>query len=485
MRTLSALACWCAVLSPLVSAHAQIIRVKPLPVAETEQFSFLPTAGMAGVSIALPDTLQDPFLNPAKGSRAGKQYFGAPSFFSVSGNSGAGTTFPLGAFLRRGASFAAFAAAIQQIHLPQRAPSFFAIPARDVAPLPGADASTPTPSSQSNNYSFALFGHTVEAWKLSIAGSVLWSGLAAVDGVDQFYVRRDWLRQRGTALDMRLGVVKQTEKRETFEALLLRNSFGHDHDIGFTDRYWDPTLRRPVAVARTEHNGEETDTWGIHLEYERPVFDTAWRAGTLFTANRINHSRIPGYNLLNGFGRGGRSTAYNIGVGVARSVKDFAFGVDAIYEPITTRTSTPDSVENRLRFSNAKLRAGVSKSFTMMDPGSVLRFHLGAELYSVHYVMNQRDLVGDLDRVRRETWLERTKTAGMSFRVPGIEVHYQVRSRTGLGRPGVISNDGIVIESLSPPSSSSFAPFPQPVPSETLGSVRVTWHQFAISIPRR
>lgn len=483
MRTLSALACWSAVLSPLVSAHAQIIRVKPIPVAETEQFGFLPTAGMASVSIALRDTLLDPFINPAKGSRAGTQYFGAPSFFSVSGNSGSGTTFPLGAFVRRGSSFAAFGAAIQQIHRPQRgAPGF--LRGGPVIDAVGSEPTSSSAPSQSNNYSFALLGHTLEAQRLSVAGSVMWSGLDAVDGVDQFYAQRDWLRQKGTAVDLRFGVLKHSAKQETFEALVLRNRFGHSHDVGFTDRFWDPAQRQPIAVVRTQHNGEQTNTWGLQVGYQRPVIDSTWRIGAQATANRIDHSRIPGYELLHGFGHSGRSSAYNIGVGLAKNVHHFAFGLDAIYEPITTNTSTPDSLDNHLRFSNAKLRAGVSKAFSMMDPGSVLRFHLGAELYSVHYVMNQRDLIASVDRVRKETWLERTKTAGMSFRVPGIEVHYQWRSRTGLGRPGVVSSDGIVIVPLAP-NDLSIAPFPQPIPQETLGAVRVTWHQFAISIPRR
>src|SRR5262245_5070278 len=98
MATRLVRACCMGVLAPLVfAAHAQVIRVKTIPVAETEQFSFLPSAGMASVSIAVPDTLLDPFINPAKGGRVRhSQYFGAPSFFTVSSNTGAGTTFPVG-----------------------------------------------------------------------------------------------------------------------------------------------------------------------------------------------------------------------------------------------------------------------------------------------------------------------------------------------------------------------------------------------------
>jgi hypothetical protein len=53
------------------AAAAQIISTKTVPVAEGDQFRFLPSAnmGMAGVSIALPDSTLDPFVNPATASR--------------------------------------------------------------------------------------------------------------------------------------------------------------------------------------------------------------------------------------------------------------------------------------------------------------------------------------------------------------------------------------------------------------------------------
>src|SRR5687768_14580110 len=126
LTTRLASVCCLAFLAPLlVPAEAQVIRVKTLPIAEGEQFTFMPSGGMAGVSIALADSLLDPFANPAKGGRTrSTQYFGAPSFYSVSANSGAGTTFPLGATVKRGSLFGAFAAAYQQLHRPAPANNF-------------------------------------------------------------------------------------------------------------------------------------------------------------------------------------------------------------------------------------------------------------------------------------------------------------------------------------------------------------------------
>jgi hypothetical protein len=474
-----------AVLAPLFQpAHAQIIRVKTLPIAESEQFSFMPSAGMAGVSIALADTLLDPFTNPAKGSRAkGSRYFGAPSFFSVSSNTGAGQTLPVGGLWKLGSTFGGIGGAYQQIDDPR--PFDFngggvAVDCIDFCTL----ESTPRASSSySNKYSFALLGHTLESQRISIAASALWSGLDAVDGVDQFYDGNDWLQQRGEAMDVRLGLLKEWDNGRSLEALLVRNRFSNAHDVGFSDLFWDPVLRRPITTPRIEHNAEQTNSWGLHVEYERPLADSGWRIGALTTANRISHPRIPRYDVMTGLGAEGRSTALNFGVGVSRVHQSVAFGLDAIYEPILSNTRE-DSLFNDFRFSNARLRGGVSRTFKMMDPRSSLSVQIGAELYSIHYAMHQEDRLNQVTSVRKETWLERTRSAGMSFRVPGIEVHYHVRTRSGVGRPGVVSGSSVV----TAPAADSFAPGPWMPPvtnAAALGAVRVTWHQFAISIPQR
>jgi hypothetical protein len=207
----------------------------------------------------------------------------------------------------------------------------------------------------------------------------------------------------------------------------------------------------------------------------------------MMTGNRISNPQMPNYELMEGLGTAGRSTAYNLGMGVSRARGPNVFGIDAIYEPISSNTWIADSVDNRFRFSNAKLRAGVSRRFMMMDPNSSLSIQLGAELYSVSYEMNQRDRINSVDRVRKETWLETTRTAGMSFRVPGVEVHYHVRTRTGVGRPGVVAENQNPVP-LGGFDGNGFAigPWmPPAVDAAVLAPVRVTWHQFAISFPRR
>ncbi|HEU5262796.1 MAG TPA: hypothetical protein VFU41_15360, partial [Gemmatimonadales bacterium] len=72
-------------------ASAQVISIKTVPIAQGDQFNIYPSQnlGMGGVSIAVADTLLDPFANPAKGSRlAGACFYGSPIFYSVSRGAG-------------------------------------------------------------------------------------------------------------------------------------------------------------------------------------------------------------------------------------------------------------------------------------------------------------------------------------------------------------------------------------------------------------
>src|SRR5688500_20207574 len=84
---------------------AQLISVQPVPIAQGDQFDFFPSRnqGMASVSIAVADTLLDPFSKPAKRARLrGSHFFGTPTFFNVSSDAGGGRTLPVTALGSRG-----------------------------------------------------------------------------------------------------------------------------------------------------------------------------------------------------------------------------------------------------------------------------------------------------------------------------------------------------------------------------------------------
>src|SRR5215216_2491820 len=55
-------------LAPPNAAGSQVIAPRTVPVQQSGQFAFFPTAlaGMAGASFVLDDTLLDPFVNPSR-----------------------------------------------------------------------------------------------------------------------------------------------------------------------------------------------------------------------------------------------------------------------------------------------------------------------------------------------------------------------------------------------------------------------------------
>jgi len=74
-----------------ISATAQLIQVKTVPVASGDQFLLFPSQNLAmgGVGLALPDTLGDPFGNPATGSRLSESvFFGSPTYYGISDRNG-------------------------------------------------------------------------------------------------------------------------------------------------------------------------------------------------------------------------------------------------------------------------------------------------------------------------------------------------------------------------------------------------------------
>ena len=101
------------VLLPL-TATAQQIPVKTIPVATGNQFMIFPSQNMsmAGVSIALDDPLYDAFVNPAKGINIqGVRFASSPAYYGVSmrdnflDDASSARTLPVGMLLRQGKLF--------------------------------------------------------------------------------------------------------------------------------------------------------------------------------------------------------------------------------------------------------------------------------------------------------------------------------------------------------------------------------------------
>src|SRR5467141_4566752 len=85
-------------------ARAQLIPIKTIPIAQGDQFQIFPSnnLGLGGVAIALPDSLGDPFANPATTARLrASRFFSAPSVYSVSDHAGGGRSLPFAMLVRR------------------------------------------------------------------------------------------------------------------------------------------------------------------------------------------------------------------------------------------------------------------------------------------------------------------------------------------------------------------------------------------------
>ncbi|HEX8943377.1 MAG TPA: hypothetical protein VF785_09585 [Gemmatimonadaceae bacterium] len=501
------------VLSPLVAtAGGQLIQIKTLPIADGDQWRIFPSAngGMAGVSIAVTDSLLDPFVNPAKASRItpgrSGMFFGSPTFFSVSENAGGGRTIPLGGIVRAGATFAAFDVALQEIDAIN--PSSQQIFPPGVFVTNGlatqmTQATQTTPSRQ-NKYAFGSLGHAFSSG-ISVAGSAQWSGLHDVDGVDLLYAGSTGIVQHGDALDARFGVTKEWSRgpgsgTQTLEAILLHDRFSMTHDVTWADQVWDPNTRIFTTRPRVDHNLDRTDTWGLHLAYSRPVGDSGWRVGGIVTGNLASHPKLPDYQISQVMvipWDPGHSAAYDLGLGVSKATGPTTFGLDAIYEPIATHTwgeangpiqtqtgTIPDggkTTENHFHFSNAILRTGVAHDLAL-GSDQKLRLELGVGLRSIDYTLDQVDHVTGVARTQDESWIEWTKTWGLSLHFSDLEMRYTGRMTTGTGRPGIVPNDVRVFAAAETSGPNVIA---APNGALTLTGVAVTTHQISISLPIR
>ena len=486
------------------TASGQVISIKTVPIAQADQYVLFPSynLGMGGVSIALPDTLLDLSVNPATGARlTGARFFGSPVIYSVSQNAGGGGAVPIGAIARSGSWFGAFSLALQVVD-PGRSfpPSIFFQPnglARSTAPPLARN------QSEGNASAFAMLGKVWPATGISLGGSASWTRLNAVDGVDMLYGTSQHVRQFGHSADYRLGFLKEWAGGQTLEAIALRTRFRMTHDVTFLDFFWDPGSQTINGRPRLEQNLDHTDTWGLHLAYQRPLRELGWRIGWMVTGNRMFHSEIPNFEVVDAGIKNvpwdpGNSYAYNFGVGVSRTSGPVRVGIDAIYEPIWSHTwgeaeipiptrlgdTIPVggmTVENKFQFSNALFRMGVGRELPLRAPGNAIGLQLGLMVRANHYWLAQYDHVQAAGRNHEERWMEWTPTWGWSLRFPEFEIRYHGRVTNGTQRPGAVPGGGCgdCFRTLEAPANL----LPTPISPLNMGSVSVVTHQISISLP--
>lgn len=473
MKIPLSLVCAVAVMLLPGQVAAQIVPIKTVPIAEGDQFTFLPSTnrGMAHVSIALRDSLLDPYTNPATAARFRTAYgFGAMTSYVISRNAGDGTTLPAGAMLRSkgGSAFVGLVLATQRLS-PGSNGSGTAQTERLVGP--GSQIRT----DETNNYVHALMGRS--AGSFSFAGSLAWSRLGGIDGADQLYPASKSVAQRGDMLALRAGVIRDWSRGRSAEAVLVHSRNATTHDVTFEEFLWNPATRSARPQTHVSHNYDQTHLWGAQLRYMQSLADSGWHVGALLTANRTAHPTVPTFGMMTLARDPGRSAAFNAGLGMSGRARNTTFAADAIYEPVWARG--PDGAsDNRYRFSNGIVRGGVRREFDMAPARAEVQ--LGVQVHSIGYTLDKRDLLLQSEPTRsHKRWNEWAHSVGLGYNTSQFQVRYQWRLTSGVERVGFLQQNfpvgtANVPESLILPNQpAQLSSFP----------IRVTTQQLSVMVP--
>ncbi len=468
-------------------ATAQLVTPRTVPVMQDEQFDIYPSTrpGLGGISIAIDDTLADPFTNPAKATRLkGFTISTAPYSHSISGNRGGGRTLPIGFFARSGSWAIAAIGAMQQL---DRAGPIWNRPTSELT--------------ATNQYLSGSIAHRFDDQGLSVGLSATHADLAAVDGVDLLYAGSDRIDQSGSFNDFRLGATKEWEPGHVFELMLLRNTTDMRHDVRFTTGFFDPALRVWKSTTRTDVNLDQTNIWGVHSEYVQPVGTEGWRLGLLGTANHLSHPKIPNYVLQNLPRDPGTTNSFNVGLGAARETGSVTLGADVIIEPMTsntwadaaTITTRPDgttipagdkTVENHFQFHNTKARLGVGHTWGAdSSEHGAFSVNFGLAMYAISYDLRQTNNITRSSRTQHENWVESGPTFGMRYRTHDIDLSYAFRANCGSQGCDAFPNRGIVFAADAARALGGIILAPgAPLRLQEGGE---TSHHFTLSVPIR
>lgn len=472
-------------LATALPARAQLVTPRTVPVLQDEQFDIYPRSrpGLGGLSIALDDTLGDPFTNPAKGTRLrGFTISVAPYSHGISGNRGGGRTLPVSVLASSGEWAGGLLGALQEL---DRA---------------GPIWNRPTSERTATNQYFTAFGARRFAGGLSVGASAFYADLGAVDGVDLLYAGSDRIDQEGSVTDLRLGATKEWSNGHALEMLVLRNTTDMRHDVHFTTWTWNPPSGPGTSTQRTDVNLDQTNIWGVHTEYSLPVGTEGWRVGVLGTANRLSHPKIPNYVFQNLPRDPGNTNSFNIGLGAARSSGPLTFGVEVILEPMSSSTwadaatnvtradgsvipAGAKTVENEFKFRNSKARLGIGHTWGR-DTASrgELALDFGLAMYNISYDLRQTSNITRVTRKQHERWTESGPTFGMRWRTRDVQVSYAFRANCGSDGCDFPSFGGSAVEIASPSTGGIIG---APAAPLFMDGASEHSHHFTISLPIR
>jgi hypothetical protein len=428
-----------AAAAPDVSA--QVITPRTVPVLIGQQFDILPSdrAGMASVTIALDDTLLDPFVNPAKATRLRQALISvAPFFYNASNTRGGASTLPVSGVAPFGKSN-------------WSGGGLMALQSLDRMRL---TANPPlSERTASNHYLMGVLARRVGT--VSIGASGYFAELGAEEGIDLLYSGSDRIQQSGNVSDLRLGLTKEWSGQRSLEVMLLRGQFDMTHDVHYPARTeFRPPDQQVQVPESQEHNRDRTGMWGVHAEYSQPLGTQGWRVGSLATANRLSHPKIPDYRIREVITvprDPGRTWAYNVGVGLATVQGQNSFGIDVVLEPMfsttwaeslgdtVTASGAPvrrggHTVDNRTRFANSSFRFGFGHENPVgKDSSATFGYQLGLSVNSIRYRLKQWNRLEESFRIQDEQWQEWSPSFGLRSRGPAFEVGYTFSMVCGAG----------------------------------------------------
>lgn len=485
------------------SSVAQLIRLQTVPIAAGDQFGIFPSRNqsMGAFSIAIDDSLQDPFINPAAGERiASPLFFSAPMVYTVSEGNGVTRTLPFGALFGSPRWFGGAIAATQQIEVGgQFANDFVPIDPTSGVELP--PRGTLSQKRSTNKYFQGMVGRKFGNGRFALAASAMIADVNMLDGVDQLFANAIDIDEFGHMEDFRIGFSGTFQGDRRLEAVLVHNRFNMTHDVTTVDWMLTDSLNgRFTPELNREANLDQTHTWGLHVGYVQPIVDSPWRVGGIVTVNRKQHPKIPTYDLeiverpQNRLipRDPGDSWAYNLGVGISTHDVNTTFGLDFLYEPATSYTWADDTqdvtaadgstiragdktVENWFVFSNARINTGLNQ-----DIGNA-GIQLGLQIHAVDYRLRQRDHVEVIERRQNEEWIEWKPSWGFRIGFSGIELSYQGSASSASHFPFIDFGDDLL--EVSNPSGVDVLAAPRG--NLRIPDLTVTSHRLAITIPMR
>src|SRR5688572_10565919 len=427
------------------SLPAQLITPKTVPIHQGEQFGIYPSQwpSMGGVSIALVDTIGDPWGNPAKATRL---TFGSLQVmpFTHHATQGGGRTLPV-SILQTGGSFAGGA--------------LFSMQELERTNV-GWNAGL-SDRRASNQYFSGLLARRFGGG-LSIGAGVSTADLKGVDGITALYFGSDRVRQVGGQLDMRVGVTKDFAAGATLELVGVHNRYEMTHDVHFPQQWrWAdcvpcvpggpcPPCTPTTIPDRDEHHEDRSNISGLHAVFLTPKTSGGWRMGYLITANRLSHPKLPDYQLptVQSIPRDpGNTDAFNFGFGAVRTMGNSTFGLDVIREPMKSHTwadaarDTVDvdggiiragahTVDNHFKFSNSRINVGFAHDIPgATDSATTLGFQFGVSMRAINYTLDQTNHLTRASRNQDEGWTEWTPTFAINLRSKNMTVTYAA-SRT-------------------------------------------------------